>query len=79
MRGGYGVSAHSYSDRYLALEGNTDLRPSGYEPDELPDCSTPRRGRDGPWTGGMRAEKVAAKRLQYAAMSGKDWRWCHAG
>ena len=21
-----------------------NLRPSGYEPDELPDCSTPRRG-----------------------------------
>ena len=23
-----------------------NLRPSGYEPDELPDCSTPRRRRD---------------------------------
>ena len=22
-----------------------NLRPSGYEPDELPDCSTPRQGR----------------------------------
>jgi hypothetical protein len=22
-----------------------NLRPSGYEPDELPDCSTPRHGR----------------------------------
>jgi hypothetical protein len=25
-----------------------NLRPSGYEPDELPGCSTPRRGRGGP-------------------------------
>jgi hypothetical protein len=24
-----------------------NLRPSGYEPDELPDCSTPRRGTHG--------------------------------
>ena len=23
-----------------------NLRPSGYEPDELPDCSTPRRTQD---------------------------------
>src|SRR5574340_1656833 len=23
-----------------------NLRPSGYEPDELPDCSTPRQGND---------------------------------
>ena len=23
-------------------KGNADVRPPGYEPDELPDCSTPR-------------------------------------
>ena len=31
-------------DRGLLLRGqDLNLRPSGYEPDELPDCSTPRR------------------------------------
>ena len=32
-----------------------NLRPSGYEPDELPGCSTPRYGLPGPgpaWTFG---------------------------
>jgi hypothetical protein len=29
----------------LILRGqDLNLRPSGYEPDELPDCSTPRHG-----------------------------------
>ena len=27
--------------------GDINLRPSGYEPDELPDCSTPRRSGTG--------------------------------
>ena len=30
-----------------------NLRPSGYEPDELPDCSTPRRRRHLTWTEGL--------------------------
>src|SRR5687768_6248757 len=31
----------------LELRGqDLNLRPSGYEPDELPDCSTPRRGAE---------------------------------
>ena len=38
------------------LQGqDLNLRPSGYEPDELPGCSTPRRGAVGnrQWAGGL--------------------------
>ena len=31
-----------------------NLRPSGYEPDELPGCSTPRQGLDGCEEGGLK-------------------------
>ena len=32
---------------FLKLRGqDLNLRPLGYEPNELPDCSTPRRGKE---------------------------------
>ena len=34
---------YQLSYRALLREQDLNLRPSGYEPDELPDCSTPRR------------------------------------
>ena len=45
-----------------------NLRPSGYEPDELPGCSTPRRGRRA--VGGWRLA-VGRKSL---ATANADWR-----
>src|SRR5699024_7369617 len=50
VRGVYSYSRHAKSPRqcrglfFYSLRGqDLNLRPSGYEPDELPNCSTPRR------------------------------------
>src|ERR1700683_4503990 len=37
-----------------------NLRPSGYEPDELPDCSTPRRRNHPTWTTGRSPRRPPA-------------------
>ena len=41
-----------------------NLRPSGYEPDELPDCSTPHQmsGRDST-AGSLRCKRRASREL----------------
>ena len=40
----------SYRGIYKKLRGkDLNLRPPGYEPDELPDCSTPRYYKNGWW------------------------------
>ena len=39
-----------------------NLRPLGYEPNELPDCSTPRQG----------SEKIAARRVGVKEIRGRD-------
>ena len=33
---------HGLSDKLWLRKQDSDLRPSGYGPDELPDCSIPR-------------------------------------
>ena len=53
-----------------------NLRPSGYEPDELPGCSTPRkvRGR----TSGETRALTGGKRVVRAGREGR-WRNCWLG
>src|SRR6185437_6610044 len=42
-----GCCLPSAACRWIGLRGqDLNLRPSGYEPDELPDCSTPRQERN---------------------------------
>ena len=58
---------------YVWLRGqDLNLRPSGYEPDELPGCSTPRQGsrqwatggRRSVWFGGLLPSALADCRLR---------------
>ena len=46
-----------------------NLRPSGYEPDELPDCSTPRHGPGLDWCGRFAGPVAGVKRIS-ASKSG---------
>ena len=54
-----------------------NLRPSGYEPDELPGCSTPRRGPAhalggrGKWVLGMAS--VVVRRRYENVLAGLPW------
>ena len=43
-------------------------RPSGYEPDELPDCSTPRRSQEGSPAGALAASRPASEYLIMQSM-----------
>ena len=49
-----------------------NLRPSGYEPDELPDCSTPRR------PGQINTSRQACSRPGQAAGQAQCWRMAWA-
>ena len=44
-----------------------NLRPSGYEPDELPDCSTPRRAKHGSTEPELIGESASRERTRRAA------------
>jgi hypothetical protein len=63
-----------------------NLRPSGYEPDELPDCSTPRckrsaasrgrtaaRGGSGPWSGSESWRPCGRGRARRCCLSFELW------
>ena len=52
-----------------------NLRPSGYEPDELPGCSTPRPARGaGPRVVGRRRFAAAAVSLSFGVNGRRSWR-----
>ena len=51
-----------------------NLRPSGYEPDELPDCSTPRVTEDWVWCGVGIGEGSGIGLAGFALRAWKTWR-----
>ena len=58
-------------------KGYVNAWPSGYEPDELPDCPTPRRGEGARTKLKVVQREWIAVRVQYVVILGDDWRWCY--
>src|SRR2546423_12711729 len=56
---GKGGPSEAHASRWWRGQ-DLNLRPSGYEPDELPDCSTPRRTRHGTGRDGERQSALSA-------------------